>query len=104
MKKETVGPGSNVFEALGRSPEVAANLLIRSQLMGNLKQYIKDNGMSLRVAGDFFGIAHPRISDLMQGNIDKFTIDYLVNMTCKTGKRVTLIVEDDLVTSLNLPD
>ena len=93
MKKVTVSPDENIFEVLGSHPDEAANLLIRSQLMGELKQYILDNQLSLRKAASFFEVTHPRISDLMQGRIDKFGIDYLVNLLAKAGKRVTIQIE-----------
>ena len=88
-----VGPNDNIFEVLGRSPEEATNLLMRSQIMGELRQFIRDEEMSLRSAADFFGVSHPRISDLMKGRIDKFKIDYLLNLLVKTGKKATLHIE-----------
>ena len=36
------------------------------------------------------GVHQPRISDLMRGKIDKFTIDMLVNMLARIGKTVKL--------------
>lgn len=80
----------NIFEVLGYDKVEADSLLIRSKLVGELKQYIRDSGMSLRTAADFFGVSHPRISDIMKGRIDKFKIDYLVDLITKTGKRVTV--------------
>ena len=94
MKKVTVSPTQNIFEVLGRHPDEAANLLIRSRLMGELRQYITENKLSLRKAAALFDVAHPRISDLMQGRIDKFGIDYLVNLLSKVGKSVTVQVEN----------
>ncbi|MEM8485873.1 MAG: XRE family transcriptional regulator [Bacteroidota bacterium] len=93
MKKVAVSPTQNIFEVLGRRPDEAANLLIRSRLMGEIKQYIIENKLSLRKAAALFDVAHPRISDLMQGRIDKFGIDYLVNLLAKIGKSVTVQVE-----------
>lgn len=94
MKKVIVSPTQNIFEVLGRHPDEAANLLLRSRLMGELKQYIIENKLSLRKAAALFDVAHPRISDLMQSRIDKFGIDYLVNLLAKIGKRVTVQIED----------
>lgn len=94
MKSVRVGPDENIFEVLGFEGEEAANLLIRSQLMGEIKQYIRDKEMSLRAAAEHFGTSHPRISDLMQGRIDKFKIDYLIGLLSKTGKRVKIQIED----------
>ena len=90
MKSVRVKSTENIFEALGFEKEEADSLLIRSQLLGEIKQYIRDSEMSLRSAATFFGVSHPRISDIMQGRIDKFKIDYLVDLLGKTGKRVTI--------------
>ncbi|MBX2822361.1 MAG: helix-turn-helix domain-containing protein [Rhodothermaceae bacterium] len=93
MDKNRVGPNDNIFEALGFKKEEAANLKIRAKLMAELTRYIRDEGLSLRKAGEVFDIAHPRVNDLLQGNIDKFTIDYLVNMMTKIGKEVSVNIK-----------
>ncbi len=94
MKSVIVGPDDNIFEVLGFDTEEAANLLIRSQLMGEIKQFIRDNKMSLREAAEYFGTSHPRINNLMQGRINQFKIDYLIVLLYKTGKSVKLQIED----------
>ena len=93
MDKNRVGPNDNIFEALGFEKEEAANLKIRAKLMAELTRYIRDEGLSLRKAGEVFDIAHPRVNDLLQANIDKFTIDYLVNMMAKIGKVVSVNIK-----------
>lgn len=81
---------SNVFEALEDDPAMAQNLKIRSELMISLRTYIEDEALSQKKAAEVFGIYQPRISDLMRGKIDKFTIDMLVNMLARIGKTVRL--------------
>ncbi len=78
----------NVFEALEDDPAMAQNLKIRSELMIALRQYIEDAGLGQKEAAEVFGVHQPRISDLMRGKIDKFTIDRLVNMLARIGKTV----------------
>ncbi len=78
----------NVFEALEDNPAMAQNLKIRSELMIALRQYIEDTGLGQKEAAEVFGVHQPRISDLMRGKIDKFTIDRLVNMLARIGKTV----------------
>jgi predicted XRE-type DNA-binding protein len=56
--------------------------------MISLRQYIEDAELSQKKAADVFGVHQPRISDLMRGKIDKFTIDKLVNMLARIGKTV----------------
>ena len=85
----TISKGyQNVFEALEDNPAMAQNLEIRSELMISLRQYIEDAELSQKKAADVFGVHQPRISDLMRGKIDKFTIDKLVNMLARIGKTV----------------
>lgn len=81
---------SNVFEALEDDPAVAQNMKIRSELMISLRKYIEDEGLEQKKAAEIFGVHQPRISDLMRGKIDKFTIDMLVNMLARVGKIVKL--------------
>ncbi len=81
---------SNVFEALEDDPAMAQNLKIRTELMISLRRYIEDEGLEQKKAAALFGVHQPRISDLMCGKIDKFTIDMLVNMLARIGKTVKL--------------
>ncbi len=82
----TVIQGSNnVFADLGFSPEEALNLKIRADLMLNIKGFIQTKGWTQKQAALFFDETQPRISDLMNGDIDRFTIDKLVMMIAKTG-------------------
>ncbi|HEB86279.1 MAG TPA: XRE family transcriptional regulator [Gammaproteobacteria bacterium] len=78
----------NVFEALEDNSAMAQNLKIRSELMIALRQYIEDAGLGQKETAEVFGVHQPRISDLMRGKIDKFTIDRLVNMLARIGKTV----------------
>jgi predicted XRE-type DNA-binding protein len=87
----TISEGySNVFEALEDDPAMTQNLKIRSELMVSLRTYIEDEGLGQKKAAEVFGVHQPRISDLMRGKINKFTIDMLVNMLARIGKTVKL--------------
>ena len=80
----------NVFEALEDDPAIAENLKIRSKLMHELTSYIDREELSQKEAAVVFGVNQPRISDLVRGKIERFTIDMLVNMLARTGKRVVV--------------
>ncbi len=85
---------SNVFDALEDDPAVAENLKIRAQLMHDLRDYIQDNELTQSKAAALFGVDQPRVSDLVRGKIDKFTIDMLVSMLVKAGKHVDVRITD----------
>lgn len=80
----------NIFRDLGFGPEEAENLKIRSELMIEIRRIVEERGLTQTDAADLFGTTQPRISELMRGKIDQFTIDSLVNMLSHAGVRVEL--------------
>ena len=84
----------SVFNDLGFNEAEADNLKIRAALMRAIEKYIEDNKMTQASAAKLMGVYQPRISDLLQGKIDKFTIDMLVNMLAKAHVSVSLVVDD----------
>ena len=91
--EHSVPSDGNVFLALGFEPGEATNLLIRADLMMAVEGVIKSRGLKQKDAARLFGVSQPRISDLLRGKSDTFTIDSLVNMLGHAGLRVRLHVE-----------
>ena len=83
---------NNVFEDLGFDTPEATNLAIRAELMLDLCQFIKEKEWTQSQAAEFFGETQPKISNLINGDIDKFSIDKLVLMLGQAGKQVTVEV------------
>ncbi len=88
----TTSTGGNVFADLGIAPEKAAKLKIKARLMVDLGEWIKHRDLTQAEAAELLGVTRPRISDMMRGKIDKFTIDALVDMVERTGRHVHLEV------------
>lgn len=84
----------SVFNDLGFDEAEAENLKIRAALMRAIEKYIEDNNLNQAAAAKLMGVYQPRVSDLLQGKIDKFTIDMLVNMLSKAHISVSLVVDD----------
>ena len=83
---------SNTFEELGFDKEEANNLTIRADLMLDLRKFIRSNNWTQAEAAAFFGETQPRISNLMNGDIDRFAIDKLVQMLSRAGMEVRVLV------------
>jgi predicted XRE-type DNA-binding protein len=81
-----------VFRDLGFPPEEAEHLKLRAELMVRLEQLIRDRGLTQARAAALFGVSQPRVSDLVRGRIDRFSIDTLVAMLGHAGARVSLVV------------
>ncbi len=92
MTKMTKSTG-NVFKDLGRSEAQAENLRVRAELMLAIERHIKAQGWTQTQAAKHFKVPQPRISNLMRGKINDFTIDTLVNMLGCVGQRVSLAAE-----------
>jgi len=88
----TVKSSGNVFADLGFDKEEALNLKIRSQLMIEVDKALMGKKLNQTAAAKMLCISQPRISDLLRGKVDKFTIDALVNILSKLGSSVTLSV------------
>jgi len=78
----------SVWDALGFSPEESANLETRSVLMIEIRDHIRKQGWTQAVAAKRCGVSQPRINNLLQGRIDKFSVDALINIAACLGQRV----------------
>ncbi|GBF80650.1 helix-turn-helix domain-containing protein [Aphanothece sacrum] len=87
----TIGK-DNIFEDLGFSREEALNLKIRADLMLTLRSFIKEKGWTQQEAAVFFEETQPRISNLMNGEISRFSVDKLLNLLGKAAIEVKLEV------------
>ena len=84
----------NVWDAIADTPEEAANLTLRSELMDEIETIIKKNKWTQKEAAKRCGVAQPRINDLLRGRIARFSIDALVNIAAALGRKVRVSLED----------
>lgn len=82
----------NVFRDLGFSAEEATNLKIRSDLMIRLSKLIETSGLTQAQAAALFKVTQPRISDLVRGKIERFSIDTLIAMLGHAGIKVQFVL------------
>lgn len=82
----------NVFRDVGFGPEEAEHLRIRADLMIEVRRLIKARRLTQARAAKLFGVTQPRISNLVRGRIDLFSIDTLIDMLAQAGVRVNLSV------------
>jgi predicted XRE-type DNA-binding protein len=85
---------ASVWDAIEDTPEAAENMKLRSSLMMALKTHLVRTGLSQPQAARLFGITQPRVSDLMRGKIELFSLDALVNMAATAGLHIELHVHE----------
>lgn len=90
MKEKITRSSGNVFEDLGCDPAEAAILKMRSTLMNDLRAYIEKNNLTQVDAAERLGISQSRVSDLVRGKWDKFSLEMLITLEAKLGRKVSL--------------
>jgi predicted XRE-type DNA-binding protein len=83
----------NVFRDLGFSEAQAENLRVRADLMIALGKLIERRGLTQAQAAKLLGVTQPRISALVRGKIQLFSVDGLMEMLGRGGARVSVSVK-----------
>ena len=83
---------ASVWDAIEDTPQNAASMRARSDLMMSLTEVIRQRGMTQAQAAAFFGVTQPRISDLMRGKVNLFSLDTLIDMAATAGMGPTVQV------------
>src|SRR5260370_38125417 len=83
----------NVFRYFGVDREEAEHLKLRAELMIEIRKVIEARGLTQAAAAALFGVSQPRVSDLVRGKIDLFSIDTLIDMLAHAGVRVSFVVK-----------
>ena len=83
---------ASVWDALADTPEQAANLRARAELMQQIAAIVKKNRWTQTEAAQRCGIT-PRMNDLLRSRVSSFSLDALVNIATAIGRRVHLELE-----------
>jgi predicted XRE-type DNA-binding protein len=79
---------ASVWDALADTPEQAANLRARAELMRQIAAIVKESGWTQAEAAAQCGVTQPRMNDLPRGRVSRFSIDALVNIATAVGRTV----------------
>jgi len=91
MKRGTITKSSgNVFIDLGYSSDEAAILQMRADLMADLRKFIKAKRLRQAKVAEILGVRQSRVSDLIRGKWEKFSLEVLITLATRAGMRVTL--------------
>ena len=81
---------TSVWDAIENTPGQAASMKARSELMIALQEHLKKSGMTQTQAAAMLGVTQPRISDLLRGRINLFSVESLIDMISAAGLQVKL--------------
>lgn len=84
----------SVWDAIEDTPQQAVSMKMRSQLLIVLQEHLKNSGLTQFKAAELLGVTQPRISDLMRGKIDLFSLESLIDMITSIGLKVEINIKD----------
>jgi predicted XRE-type DNA-binding protein len=90
MSETVVHSSGNIFIDLGYSPEEAAILQMRADLLADIRNWIKAKRLTQAKAAETLGVSQSRVSDLIRGRWEKFSLEMLIILSTKAGMHVTL--------------
>lgn len=90
MSKGVVNSSGNVFIDIGYSPDEAAILKMRADLMADLRKLIITKKLTQAKAAEILCVSQSRVSDLMRGKWEKFSLEMLISLATKAGMHITL--------------
>ena len=76
---------TSIWDAIEDTPQEAASMRARSSLMMSLSEVIRGQDMTQEQAAALFGVTQPRISDLVRGKVNLFSLDALIDMAAAAG-------------------
>lgn len=68
-------------------------MALRAELMARLRVLVETEGWTQAQAAERFGIAQSRVSDLLRGKWDKFSLDMLImliTLAARAGRKIEL--------------
>lgn len=75
----------NVFIDLGFEPAEAEVMKLRAEVMIRTAQQLKAQGWTQAEAAKRLGITQPRVSRLIKGKVDDFSLDMLLILAARAG-------------------
>lgn len=77
----------NIFDAVTDNKEEANELQTRADLMIVIRDIVIEKGWKQAETAEKLALTQPRVSDLLNGKIDKFSIDLLMTCLFRMGFR-----------------
>ena len=66
---------------------------LRVQLMEHVRKVVDNEGWTQSQAAEHLGVAQSRVSDLLTGKSDKFSLDMLISLASRMGCKVDLAIK-----------
>ncbi|MGC1388971.1 MAG: XRE family transcriptional regulator [Steroidobacteraceae bacterium] len=112
LKSQHITPADgNVFADLGFAPKRARELLqaadariaeskrLKEAAAQHIAQWIKAEKLTQLAASQILVVSRPRVSDLVNAKLARFSLDMLISMLLRVGKSVDLVIDNHIMTA-----
>nr|WP_294545995.1 XRE family transcriptional regulator [uncultured Rhodopila sp.] len=93
MTDEPIQTFENVWDALEETPEEAASMTLRSDVLTAIRTVVESWQTTQTQAAIRLGVTQPRLNDLLRGRINRFSLDALIGLAQRAGLTVHLEIE-----------
>lgn len=88
----------NIFDAVTDKKEEANELQVRADLMIVIRDIVHDKGWKQEKTAKILNLTQPRVSDLLNGKVESFSIDLLMTCLFRLGFRFKPSYENHKIT------
>lgn len=92
MNDEPAQTFASVWDALEDTPEDAAHMRLRSELVTAIRAVVDGWDLTQAEAARQLGVSQPRLNDLLRGRVGRFSLDALVGLAARAGLVVRMEV------------
>ena len=93
MSENQIESYDSVWDAIADTPEQAANLRARAELMMQITAIIRDSHWTQAEAARHCGLTRPHLGDLLRGRVSRFSLNDLVGIATALGRQVHIQLE-----------
>ena len=90
MTEKILDSTGNIFIDLGFPPDEAAVLQMRADLMTDIRKFIEEKNLTQVKASEILGVSQSRVSDLVRGKWEKFSLEMLITLATRAGMHVSV--------------
>ena len=80
----------SVWDPIEASPPEAPGVKLRAEVAIKIVERIRQQGLTQAQAAKALGVTQPRVSDLMRGHLNLFSLDTLLEMARALGFRASV--------------
>mgnify|MGYP004703616605 CR=1 FL=1 len=78
----------NLYEMFSSDPVEANKKFLKAKLAVSIVAMIRANGWNQKAASEHLNVSQPRVSNIVRGRLEKFSIDTLIEMFLRMGYKV----------------